>query len=120
MNISNRPIKNYPRNIRYRSPMSSMRMNDIWDEIYYELTQLIGYEQDSGNISPEGDINTLSADITSEGASYWSFTTDNTSARIPMLCAGDATPSGHIDHMRQMTDIMYQFDAYKATYKTES
>jgi hypothetical protein len=54
-------FNNYPsinmeiRNIRPRYPLTSEEVEDMMDEIYYNLSALLGYQNTSGNIAISGE-----------------------------------------------------------------
>jgi hypothetical protein len=45
--------------VRYRYPISSEYMQDALDGIYWNLTELIGYEHEDGTMSPSGYLTDL-------------------------------------------------------------
>lgn len=51
------------RPIRYRYPMSSEQFNDMFDMLYWNMVELLGYEDINGNTAPSGVLMELYADV---------------------------------------------------------
>jgi hypothetical protein len=58
-------MKMIKRNIRYRYPIPSYQLNDIFDEIYDDVVELIGYQNSSGVTTVSGIILESYGDINS-------------------------------------------------------
>jgi len=56
MEFTNYPSINMEvRNIRPRYPLTSEEIEDMMDEVYYNLSSLLGYQNTSGNIAISGE-----------------------------------------------------------------
>ena len=47
------------RNFRYRYPITSEQVNDMYDEVYWNLVELLGYQNTSGVIAISGEYREL-------------------------------------------------------------
>ena len=79
------PVLNYPRNARRRSPISSLLLNDIFDETYWEVARLLGYSGTS--LSMRGGIDLLSSQLADIQDSEHRIALEGPSTYIPLLGA---------------------------------
>ena len=54
------------RPIRYRGPVYSEYMNDMMDEVYYNLAEILGYQRVDGTIAMSGVLGDTLNDINNE------------------------------------------------------
>lgn len=54
------------RPIRYRGPVYSEYMNDMMDEVYYNLAEILGYQRVDGTIAMSGVLGDTLNDINDE------------------------------------------------------
>ena len=57
------------RNTRTRYPVSSEQINDSMDEVYYTLSEMLGYQNEAGDIAISGVLRELLTSLDSDMAS---------------------------------------------------
>jgi len=73
-----------------------MHWNDSLDEVYWEIADLIGFENEDGEVALTGKANDLSEAIEDQQEADYQFTSDDTSLVIPVLCASVVSTEGDI------------------------
>lgn len=51
------------RNIRSRYPITSEQINDTIDEVYYTIVDLLGYQNEAGDIAVSGELRELLTEL---------------------------------------------------------
>jgi hypothetical protein len=78
--------------IRYRYPILSEQVQDLLDGIYWNLTELIGYEHEDGTMSPSGYLTDLYNELDDLLGTH-------TGAQASGYSAALALSSGYIDNI---------------------
>ena len=92
------------RNIRYRYPLTSEEMTDTLDEVYYSIVELLGYQNNEGNIVVSGSLRERWTDI--DGDSAASFGTNASGVLLAFTGASGTSDYSAINNIHAKTMSM--------------